>query len=147
MSSIKVRKISIVYVTDEKYVIPTCVSMLSVKDNLAKGCMAEAYVICDKVRECLSDSFLKLQDENFRLHIINVENKAYSNLAKLCGSYGVNYVTASALFKFNICEILQEEDKVIYLDGDTIVLGNLEELYNIDLEENYVAAVDDQLDK
>lgn len=140
-------KISIVYVTDEKYVMPTCVSMLSVKDNLAKGCMAEAYVICDKVRECLSNSFLKLQDENFRLHIINVENKAYANLAKLCGSYGVNYVTASALFKFNICEILQEEDKVIYLDSDTLVLGNLAELYDIDLEEHYVAAVDDQLDK
>lgn len=147
MSNTGLRKISVVYVTDDKYAMPTCISMLSLKDSLREGCMAKVYVICDKVQKDSVEKILCLNEERFQVEIINVENAAYLKLAESCLSFGTNYVTASALFKFNICNILGKEDKVLYLDGDTLIQGDLEELYGMNLDGDYVAAVDDQLDR
>lgn len=141
------RQISIVYIADNKYAMPTCVSMLSLKKNIMSESMATVYVICDGVSEDSQDRFLELQDERFTVNIIRVENPAYKELAKSCESFGNNYVTASALFKLSLCEILVEEDRVLYLDGDTLIQGGIEELFFMDIGEKYVAAVDDQLDK
>ena len=47
-----------------------------------------------------------------------------------------------------IGELLPDSiERVIYLDSDTVVEGSLEELWNLDLEEYYEAAVDDCLSK
>ncbi len=45
-----------------------------------------------------------------------------------------------------LTEIVPEDvDKVLYLDSDTIIEGSLDELWNIDLNNYYLAAVDDCL--
>ena len=56
---------------------------------------------------------------------------------------GICQATPSALLKFKISEILANYDKIIYLDGDILVQKDLTELYNIDIDGYYVAAVDD----
>lgn len=40
-----------------------------------------------------------------------------------------------------IPELLSDEDRVIYLDSDTIVVGSFKDLIGIDLKNNYCAAV------
>ena len=53
------------------------------------------------------------------------------------------HVTTAALLKFYIPQILDDINKVIYIDSDVLILHNLNELYNIDLENNYAAAIID----
>ena len=53
-------------------------------------------------------------------------------------------ITIAAYYRLVIPAILpQHLTKAIYLDSDLIVRGNLEELWNIDIEENYLLAVQD----
>lgn len=147
MGAGKASQIGIVYISDEKYAMPTCISMVSLKKNLKPESTAKVYVICDNVRIESQEKFLSLNDERFSVNIIEVDNPSYRELSESCESFEINHVTASALFKLNLCEILKEDDKILYLDGDTLIQGGVEELYNIELDEMYVAAVDDQLDK
>ena len=43
-----------------------------------------------------------------------------------------------------IADELKDIDKCIYLDGDTLIKKSLEDLYDLDLGDNYVAAVPDE---
>jgi len=53
-------------------------------------------------------------------------------------------ITIAAYYRLLIPTLLpQQLTKAIYLDSDLIVRGNLEELWNIDIGENYVLAVQD----
>lgn len=45
------------------------------------------------------------------------------------------------LFRLAAPYVLAEYDKLVYVDTDTVVLSDLSELYNMDLEGNYLAAV------
>lgn len=53
-------------------------------------------------------------------------------------NYHVNYVSA---YKMLIPSMFPQYDKVLYLDTDILVRGDLTEFYNFDLEDNYLAGV------
>lgn len=45
------------------------------------------------------------------------------------------------MIKCELAELLPHLDKVLFLDGDILVMGDLGELYDIDLGSNIVAAM------
>ena len=53
-----------------------------------------------------------------------------------------NRITKFALYRLLLPELIQD-DKILYLDVDIIVNGNIQELYDIDIENYYVAGVSD----
>lgn len=54
-----------------------------------------------------------------------------------------NYISNVTFFRLCISDILKNYNKVIYLDSDVLVLDELEELYNINIENLYAAGVKD----
>lgn len=54
-----------------------------------------------------------------------------------------DHITVETFYRFLILDILKEYEKVIYLDCDLIVCRDLSELYETDLENNYIGAVYD----
>ena len=60
------------------------------------------------------------------------------------GKTTAKYLTIAAFYRLLIPELLPKQfEKVIYLDCDLVVRGDLEQLWEIDLEENYVLAAQD----
>ena len=53
------------------------------------------------------------------------------------------HVSPAALVKFDIANIFQDMDKILYLDTDMIVLRDLSDLFNTDLENHYAAVMKD----
>ena len=53
------------------------------------------------------------------------------------------HVTILTYFRFVAPYILSGYDKAIYMDGDTIVMSDIGELFEIELEDNYLGAVKD----
>lgn len=53
------------------------------------------------------------------------------------------YFKRSTFYRLSMSEILYNRDKVLYLDADMIVLGDVADLYNTDLEGKHIAAVRD----
>lgn len=54
-----------------------------------------------------------------------------------------SHFTVPTLYRLYLPEILHNRDKVLYLDTDMTVVDSLEELYNVDIDDVYVAAVRD----
>ena len=49
--------------------------------------------------------------------------------------------TPSMWYRVQLPELLPDAERILYLDGDAIVVDSLEELWTIDMGDNYVAAV------
>jgi len=137
---------NVVYLTDENYAMPTCVSMMSLIYNNQSNAEYKIYVIQNNVSEEASSNFLELENEYTHIELINVQNEKYADIAATCQAQGI-HVSETALFKFDIPNLLPDVDKVLYLDGDIIVNKDLTELFDEDISEYYLAAVDDMGDE
>ncbi len=55
----------------------------------------------------------------------------------------IEHITKETYFRYMIAEVLPNIDNVLYLDGDTIVNGDISELFDTDLTTYYCAGVSD----
>ena len=53
------------------------------------------------------------------------------------------WVTVQAWFRIKLPDLCKDLDKVLYLDCDTLIRGNLDELFSLDLTDKYLAGVKD----
>jgi len=124
-------KTAICYITDNAYVMPTTVSLVSLFKN--NKTPADIYVLAvdlsDKNREHLeSIKYVK---------VLNLENK-YDFIHEQHP-----YVSKAALFKFDLAEIFTNYNKILYVDSDTLILNDLNALLSVDIEDYYAAVVKD----
>ena len=130
------KKIAIVFISDANFVLPTCVAITSLLKNKNENSFYDIYVIMSEYTEkdgTRLRSFRKYP--NTEIHIIKSSLDQYKSIPQAA------HVTISALLKFDICELIPEYDKVLYLDGDLVIREDLTRLYNIDLEGKYAAVV------
>ena len=128
-------KICIELHTDNNYVLPTIVTLTSLIANKDKSSIYEIRVLGN-----------------------NLTNKNIKLLKKVVGKYGCviphissfsrfegthPHVSSTDLFKFDLPDVLSDWDKVLYIDTDMIIQKDLSKLFNIDLGDNYIAAVKD----
>ncbi len=128
--------ISIVYICDEKYVMPTCVSIQSIYEN-KKDSVYDIYVIGIDLSQNSKNKINSIKLSGINIYLLDFENK-YRDLET-----SHVYVSKAALFKFDIPNILSDLNKVLYLDGDTIVMDDLGELFNTDINDFYAGVVRD----
>lgn len=142
----EVKEFHIVYITDSNYVMPTCISIVSLKMSRIKPANYHIYVLANEISMDSKEKILSVSEENFEIQIIDVKNDKYEELAKTCLTKDTP-VTYSALYKFDIANILKTVDKVLYLDGDTLINKDISELLEIDMSDMYVAAADEMGDE
>lgn len=136
---------NVVYITDENYLMPTCVSIVSLKTTCQRHSNFHVYVLTENISEDGYEKLISISENNFTIDILKVKIDEYEKLAKTCLIKDIR-VTRSALYKFDIANILRNLDKVLYLDGDILINKDISELFDIDLSEDYVAAVDEMGD-
>ena len=137
----KMNEVSVVFISDENYIINTSVAITSLYINKRAGVIYNVYLIVDNIENAKMNKLKELSDENFRIHIID-----YKRSVEL-EDLGIRdtAVSVSATIKFYLADILYDLDKVIYLDGDVIVQGDLCDLYNMDVEDRYAIVVRDYI--
>ena len=132
-------EVNVCFVMDSGYVMPTCVAVTSIFVNKNINTNYNIYILCNNVSQEDKDKFLELSRKDFAIYFVDLDNmEKYSDL-------GIETISATptSISKFFVPDILKDLDKVIYLDGDIIVNKDLAELFSIELEDNYVAAVKD----
>lgn len=132
-------RVNICFLTDKEYCLQTGVALTSLKNNKKPNSVYDVFVLCSNMLSQDIEKIKTLESKNFSIHIINLaENSEFEK-------YDIANIPASitAIYKFSIPNILPHLDKVIYLDGDTIIKEDLTELYNYDLGDNYLGAVKD----
>ena len=134
-----VKQFHVAYITDDNYAMPTCVSIISLLENKMPDVSYVIHLIMDNVSEQNKNYFKEINYPNCEIDIIDADSSCYQkvkdNLTNL-------HVTKTALLKFNLPEFLHNVDTLLYIDGDTVIIHDISELFDIDISQYYAAVVE-----
>lgn len=131
------KEIEVCVIADDGYTIPTAVMLTSLKCNKNPEVLCRVHYISSGIGAFNKSKIKELESEDFKVVFYESDEAAFSDIVIK------SHVSRAALLKFNICDILSTVDKVLYVDGDIIVKGDVTELYDIELGNNYAATVRD----
>ncbi len=133
--------LTIVYSSDDNYIRHAGVSILSVLENNKHFETIDIYIIDNNVSR---ENKVKLNEiiNQYNRNIKYIDFSEYKSKLKLNMGWKISISAYARLF---VDEMLPSDlDKVLYFDCDTIVIGELDELWSIELNENeYIAGVID----
>lgn len=130
--------IRVVYCFDGNLAKHSCVVVSSLlQSKRGKDIHYEIICICTKeaiwVKNLLND-IIQTADPQSKLTFISVQN-AYDNAHETRG------ITSATYMRFMLPSLLPNMDKVIYMDVDFVVNGNLKELWDLDMDHTLFAGV------
>ncbi len=131
--------VAVVCAADRNYALPLAVTLRSAASHLHTGANLDAYIIDDGIppadRQRLADSL----PENVRIHRLPPHTLAFADLP----TWG--RMPRTTYQKLALGELLPRDlDRVIWLDGDLLVRGDLCRLWSVALGNATVAACQDQ---
>ncbi|MBD0344735.1 MAG: glycosyltransferase family 8 protein [Coleofasciculus sp. Co-bin14] len=131
--------IVLVCAADENYAIPLAVTLRSVLLNLKNKPKIALFIIDGGISQRNKRRIFKsLDSQQVDLTWVTPDERLIQNLKV------ERYLTIVTYYRLLIPQIVpQHFNKAIYLDSDMVVKGDLEQLWNIDIGDNYVLAVQD----
>ncbi len=136
------KEIPIFFACDDKFVKFTIVSLYSIKKNASRNYNYKIYVLHMGITEGMMNRLYELADENFEIIFRDVGEYLVSIAEKFPLR---DYYSKTTYYRLFIADMYQQYDKVIYIDSDTIVQGDISELYNTDIGDCYVGACHEQV--
>lgn len=133
--------IPVFYACDDAFVKFTIVSLTSLLENASKDCFYDVHVLITDVSDEMRAKTKALECENVKISFN--DTSAYLDLMKSKLPLR-DYYSKTTYYRFFIAEMFPAYDKAIYIDSDTIVLGDISELYDHDLGDNLVGACHEQ---
>lgn len=134
----KFMKKSIVLICDDKYVMPTIVTIQSIKDACRSERGIQIFIctfgISDENRNKLCQMSDNLVTVSIRVVNINNYRKALSKIKQK------SHVTPVSLLKFELPIIFDDINTILYLDSDIIVRKNILPIFDYDITNHYLAA-------
>ena len=132
------KRIPIVLAADNNYRYPLMVTVLSAIMNADEDTEYQFVILISEKFEADSIKLINelLEQYNMPEAVIYDMHKKYSDM-----KIHVNHLTYACFYRLQLPELLSKIDKCIYLDVDTIVKKDLSVLFDIDLEDNYIAGV------
>lgn len=135
MSEQKNNDLHFAYICDENYVYITVISITSL---IASKKTSEHYVIhilAHNISNRSVDIFKACEENGIYIDLVDVSEYKipYSPTTEKV------HVPITALFKFFLPEILPYTQRLLYIDGDTLVQKNISNLFDLNLDSYYAA--------
>lgn len=134
-------EIPVFFSTDDNYIPYLDVAIASLADNASKNYKYRIIVLNTGLE---SENILKVkrhEHSDFVIDFINISESIKKIKNRFKNLYHFSIVTYYRLF---IASLFPQYDKIVYLDCDLVTLGDISELYNVDLGDNILGAVPDQ---
>lgn len=134
-----VEEMHICFSIDNRYTQHVYVTMNSIlKNNKNKKILF--YIVSNHLSEKNKKSIEKLKKTytNVDITYFLVSTERFDDL-----KLNIPYITQQTYYRYIIPELLPNLKKALYLDSDIVVNGSLEELWNTDIEDYFVAGVRD----
>ena len=128
---------NIVCAADNRYAIPLAVMLRSIEEHLGEDCTATVWILDGGITpENRRKIVRSLPARHLQIHWMSVD------AGLLAGMPVFGHVSLSTYYRFLLGAILPPEiERVIYLDVDIIVFGDIVELWNTPMENRIVLAV------
>ena len=133
--------IPVFYACDDGFVKYTIVSIKSLMLNASKEYDYVIYVLNVGISEQMKEETYKLKTDGFDIKFVDVHDQ----LDKIGTTLPLrDYYSKTTYFRIFIADMFPEYKKALYIDSDTVVLGDISELFNVELSDNFVAACHEQ---
>lgn len=138
----KKAEIPIFFACDEDFVKYTMVSMKSIMENADRSRKYHIYILHMGITEATQAKVLAMADEVFAIDFVDVTDKMKSIADKLPIR---DYYSNTTYFRLFIPDMFPQYRKALYIDSDTIVVGNIAELYDHKLGKLYAGVCPDRV--
>lgn len=134
-------KIPVFYACDDNFVKFTAVSICSLIEHASAQNHYIIHILHTNVCDEMQDMVTSMAQENVEIRFENVSEYLETIHDKLPIR---DYYTKTTYFRLFIAEKFPEYEKAIYIDSDTVVLGDVADLYAYDITDYYVGAAHEQ---
>lgn len=133
--------VPVFFATDDNYLPFLTVALSSMKKNASKKYDYKVYILHSNLNEADGKKLQELCSENFEIYYVDVSERV-KDIEKYL--HLRDYYTAAIYYRLFIVGMFPNYDKALYLDCDTVILGDVAELYQTDLGDNFIGAIPDQ---
>ena len=133
--------IPIFYACDSRFLKYTTVSIASLIANASPDYTYHIHILHNDISPDEEKNVLRMQTDKVRIIFDDVSEhlEAVSELLPIR-----DYYTKTTYYRLFIAEMFPELDKAIYIDSDTVVVGDISGLFLTDIGDNYVGACHEQ---
>ena len=133
--------IHIFYACDDSFVKFSAVSLCSIQKNASRERNYHIHVLHTSVSEDSKSSLLAMEKDGFKISFDDVSEY----LSQLCERLPLrDYYSNTTYYRMFIADMFPHVEKAIYLDSDTVVQGDISELYDFDIENYDLGACHEQ---
>lgn len=135
--------IPVFFTIDNNYAPFLAVALHSAIVNASADRQYKAIILHQDVSEENRRRISALARPNFEIEFIPMQSGLESITDRMSNRLRCDYFTLTIYFRLFIPAMFPEYDKAIYIDSDVVVPGDLAELYDMELSDNYIAACPD----
>ena len=133
--------IPVFYACDDNFLKFTMVSIHSLIVNASTDYDYTIYILHSGITPELQRQALELEREGFTIRFTDVTDRLKTINQKLPLR---DYYSKTTYFRLFIPDMFPQLEKAVYIDSDTVVQGDVSELYNTELGENWLGACHEQ---
>jgi len=127
------QKVAVAYGLNNQYTYPTIVSMTSILENSYSHTYYIFYLLVDKAtfKEENKKKLMNLEDkyERCEVYILEISRASIKNA-------NTKRYPLAAYYRLLLSDLIPDLNRIIYLDGDTIIYTDLSEMYNLEMGNN-----------
>ncbi len=135
------KKIPIFFSVDDNYIPYLDVAISSLITNASRTYEYRIIVLNTGLNEDNVRKVKQNEKAGFTIDFVDISEEVENIKSRLKNVYHFSVVTYYRLF---IASLFPQYDKVLYLDCDLVVLGDVSELYHMELGDNILAAAPEQ---
>lgn len=137
------KEIPVFFTIDNSYAPFLAAALHSAITNSSKERSYRAIVLYQDLNEENRKKLQRLEKEHFAIEFIPMGVGLECITDRMSNRLRCDYFTLTIYFRLFIPDMFPQYEKGIYIDSDVILLGDLAELYDTDIGENYIGACND----
>ena len=135
------KEIPIFFSTDDNYIPYLDVAIKSLIANASRMYEYRIIVLNTGLNEANVRKVMQNEKDGFKIYFTDISKEVENIKSRFKNVYHFSVVTYYRLF---IASLFPQYDKVIYLDCDLVLLGDVSELYHTELGDNILGAAPEQ---
>ena len=133
--------IPVFFATDENYVPYLGVSLQSLIAHTAHNKQYEIYILHDSLSEHARQQLREFKQKNVNIFFLKVSDHLQQYQSRLKNNLA--FWNQPTYYRLALPLLTANYDKILYCDCDTVFLDDVARLYEQDIEDNYLLAVQD----
>lgn len=140
MSTSVSNRMNIAFAINEKYADHAAVTMSSIAEHNTKSDIS-FYILSSDISMPVRERIKTLEQryESISIIFIDVDRTRFNKLGLI-----IQYTSIETYYRFLLADLLIDVDKLLYLDADILVVGDISALWSKAIDELYCAGVEDK---